>query len=198
MNLRAFAASAAVLCLASQGAYAALNAVTPTNSGVTFSMGTDGTNAIAFSEICGPSSYAALAPSQCQNGWVINSSGQALVLSTGALGISGGWTPKLLNALSTTVVSVKSSAGQLGMLYCYNPNSVQAYVQVFNVASGSVTLGTTSPTGGSYPIAPTSTGGLAMSSIGIQFSTAISVAATTTATGSTALTTAIDCNAAYN
>jgi hypothetical protein len=111
--------------------------------------------------------------------------------------VANGWTPLLENGLTTTVKSVKSSGGQLGMLQCYNPNSTQAYVQVFNVASGSVTLGTTTPLQ-SYAIAPSSTGGLAMSSVGVQFSTAISIAATTTAIGSTAPATAIDCNVAYN
>ena len=114
-----------------------------------------------------------------------------------SLGTASGWTPKLLNALSTTVVSIKSSAGQLGMLQCYNPNSTQAYIQIFNIASGSVSLGSSTPLQ-SIPIGPTNTGGFTLSLVGLQFSTAISVAATTTATGSSAPSTAIDCNAAYN
>lgn len=113
------------------------------------------------------------------------------------LGTSGGMTPLKLNALSTTVTSVKSSAGQLFMLQCGNVNTSEEYVQIFNVASGSVTLGTTAPTL-SVPIAATATGGFAFSMIGVQFSTAISVAATTTATGSTAPSTALDCNVTYN
>lgn len=108
-----------------------------------------------------------------------------------------GWTAKLLNALSTTVTSVKSSAGELGLMQCYNPNTSQVYIQVFNVASGSVTLGTTTPLL-SIPIGPSATGGFAMPNPGMNFSTAISVAATTTATGSTAPSTATDCNAGYN
>lgn len=116
---------------------------------------------------------------------------------TAALGTTNGWTPKLLNALSTTVVSIKSSAGEVGMLQCYNPNSSQAYIQVFNIASGSVSLGSSTPTL-SIPIGPTATGGWALANPGINFSTAISIAATTTATGSTALSTAVDCNAVYN
>ena len=114
-----------------------------------------------------------------------------------SLGTTNGWTPKLLNALSTSVTSIKTSAGQLAMLQCYNPNSSPVYAQVFNVASGSVTLGSTTPTI-SIPISATATGGWALSNPGLNFSTAISIAITTTATGSTAPSTAADCNAAYN
>jgi hypothetical protein len=117
--------------------------------------------------------------------------------SAALLGTGNGWTPFLANALSTTVKSVKSSAGQLGMLQCYNPNSAQVYVQVFNAASGSVTLGTTTPAL-FIAIAPLSTGGYALANPGINFSNAISIAATTTPTGSTAPTTAPDCDAVYN
>lgn len=113
------------------------------------------------------------------------------------LGTSNGWTNRLANGLSTTVVSVKGSAGQLGMLMCWNPNATVAYVQLFNTASGSVTLGSTTPAL-SIPIAPTSTGGWALANPGINFSTAISMAVTTTATGSTALGTALDCNVVFN
>ncbi len=114
-----------------------------------------------------------------------------------SLGTTNGWTPLRLSALSTTVQTIKGSTGQLGMLHCYNPNSTQIYAQVFNAASGSVTLGATSPTL-SIAIAPTSTGGWALPSPGAQFSTAMSIAATTTATGSTAPSTAPDCNVVYN
>lgn len=107
------------------------------------------------------------------------------------------WTAKLGNALSTTVLSINASAGQLGMVQCYNPNSSQVYIQVFNVASGSVTLGSTTPAF-SVPIAATSTGGFVLPMFGVNFSTAISAAATTTATGSTAPSTAADCNFAYH
>lgn len=116
---------------------------------------------------------------------------------TGALGTTNGWTTKLLNALSTTVTAVKASGGQLGKLYCWNPNSSVVYVQVFNVASGSVTLGTTTPAQ-SFGIPPTNSSGYTLSLTGDEYGTAISVAATTTATGSTAPGTAVDCNASFN
>ena len=112
---------------------------------------------------------------------------------------AGGVTPKRLSALSTTVTAIKSSAGgQLIMLQCGNTNTSEEYVQVFDVATaGGVTLGTTTPTL-SIPVAASNTGGLAISTIGIQFANGIQVAATTTATGSSAPATALDCNAAYN
>lgn len=111
-----------------------------------------------------------------------------------ALGTSGGWTPKLLSGLTASVVQVKSSSGQLGMLECYNPNGAQVYIQLLDAASP--TLGTTVPVA-SIPVAPGATGGFALALVGIQFANAIQVAATTTATGSTAPTTAPDCNAVY-
>ena len=111
------------------------------------------------------------------------------------LGTTGGWTPFLANGLTTTLKTVKNAIGQLGGVQCYNPNSVQAYVQFFN--SATPTLGTTAPTL-SVPIGPTSTGGMAIAMVGIQFSTVITMVATSTATGSVAPTTALDCNVWYN
>lgn len=114
------------------------------------------------------------------------------------LSTSGGWKYKVLNALSTTnpnPTTVKGTAGQLSTLQCYNPNTSQVYIQIFDNAAP--TVGTTAPAL-SIPIAATATGGLALSLIGVQFSNAITVAATTTATGGAAPTTPVDCNAIYN
>lgn len=124
-------------------------------------------------------------------------SGNNIGFVSGAVNTSSGWTPKLLNALTNTAVAVKTGAGQMGMLQCWNPNASVAYIQVYNVASGSVTVGTTA-SALSIGIAPTSTGGWALSFPGMQFSTAMSLAATTTATGGTAPGTAVDCNIAWN
>jgi hypothetical protein len=110
---------------------------------------------------------------------------------------TGGWTPLILSGLTNTATAVKASAGQVGELYCYNPNASVAYIQVFNVAFGSVTVGTTVPLH-SYGIPATNSGGFSLPLVGMQFSTAISVAATTTAKGGTAPTTAMDCNVAFN
>lgn len=113
------------------------------------------------------------------------------------LGTAGGITPLKLNALTNGAIAIKASAGQLLMLQCGNTNASEAYVQVYNVAFGSVSVGTTAPTL-SIPIAATSTGGFALSLVGLQFGTAISAAATTTATGGTGPSTALDCNVGYN
>jgi hypothetical protein len=113
----------------------------------------------------------------------------------GPIGLATPWTYQIENGLSTTVQTVKSSAGTLGAYYCYNPNtSAAAYVQFFDT-SGTVTLGTTTPVW-SIGIPASSAANLDLVP-GMTFSNAIKVAATTTATGSTAPTTAIDCNFGY-
>jgi hypothetical protein len=102
---------------------------------------------------------------------------------------SGGWSISSQTALTNTVVAAKASAGQVGGHMFYNPNSSVSYIQVFNVASGSVTLGTTAPT----LVIPLPAGAAANVewANGIAFGAAISFAATTTATGNTAPTTAL-------
>jgi hypothetical protein len=83
------------------------------------------------------------------------------------------------------------------MLYCTNPGAALGYVQVFNALASAVTVGTTVPLQ-SYGVPPSSqVGGLAIPVSGLAFSTAISVAATTTAKGSVA-STPLDCNASFN
>jgi hypothetical protein len=91
--------------------------------------------------------------------------------------------------------AVKASAGKLGGWYIYNPNSSAAYVVVYNVASGSVTVGTTAAKW-IMAIPATSAANLEMVN-GITFDTAIAVAATTTATGNTAPSTALEANFLY-
>lgn len=113
------------------------------------------------------------------------------------LGTTGGITPLKLSGITNSALAIKNSGGQLFLLQCGNTNASEAYVQIFNIAAASVTLGTSTPTL-SIPIAATSTGGFALSNVGLQFNTAMSAAVTTTATGSTALGSALDCNAGYN
>lgn len=89
----------------------------------------------------------------------------------------------------TGVVSVKGSAGGLYGYYIGNPNATTCYMQVFNLASGSVSLGSTTPNL-TLPIPPQNAtngnGGANLTfPIPIAFSAAISLASTTTATGST-------------
>lgn len=104
-------------------------------------------------------------------------------------GTANGWTPSSQPTLSTTVASIKSSAGNLGGWYMFNPNTATAFIQFFNATTGNVTLGTTAAT---FVIAiPAGAGSNVEYANGISFNTAISVAATTTYSGSTALSSAV-------
>lgn len=106
-----------------------------------------------------------------------------------------GWIYSLKNALSNTNSQVKSGAGTLGGYYIYNPNTSVAYIQIFDTATGSITVGTTVP---KLSIGiPASSAANLNSDQGIAFATAICVAATTTATGASAPSTALDCNFWY-
>jgi hypothetical protein len=109
---------------------------------------------------------------------------------------SGGLTPTRLSALSTTVTSIKASAaGQLYMLDCSNTNTATVFIQLFDAATAvGVTLGTTTPTL-SFEIPPGTSNGFSLSLVGMQFSSGLQAAATTTATGLTAQTgTLPNCN----
>jgi hypothetical protein len=110
-------------------------------------------------------------------------------------GTGGGWTPKLLNAQSTTITTVKASAGKVGWLDCANPNSLEAYLQFLDNAAP--TLGTTVPVM-AIGFMPNQMKNIPFADVGVNFATAIKVAATTTATGSTAPTLALDCNVGFN
>jgi hypothetical protein len=109
---------------------------------------------------------------------------------------TGGWTLHEDDALTNTAVAIKASGGQLGKLYCYNPNASVVYIQTYNVAAGSVTVGTTAHAQ-SYGIPATNAAGFSISP-GDQYSTAISYAATTTPSGSGQPGTALTCNVSYN
>ena len=106
-------------------------------------------------------------------------------------------TPIIANALSTTVKAVVSSlAATLDSVTIMNPNTTLAYVQVFDVATaGAVTLGTTVP---KWSIGLNQTSQIVLSDLNLHFANGIQVAATTTATGSTALVTAVDANFGYH
>ncbi|CAM6005674.1 unnamed protein product [Sphagnum balticum] len=97
--------------------------------------------------------------------------------------------------LTTTPVAIKSSAGTLYGVSMFNTGSATTYVQFFDVASGSVTLGTTVP---KYVI-PIYAGGAweEKFAAGMSFANAITVAATTTPTGNTAPATGINANVTY-
>jgi hypothetical protein len=111
-------------------------------------------------------------------------------------GLASQASPYLDTALSSTVQSIKSSAGKLLQLNFYNPNASIVWAQLFNVASGSVTLGTTTPVL-SFPLPAEGWYDVPLPPSGMAFSTAISIAATTTAEGSSAPASAINVNGGF-
>jgi len=117
----------------------------------------------------------------------------------GQLNCIDGWLPKLLNGLTTTVTAVKTSQqALLGTVYCYNPNSSVAYIQLFDVATAAgVTLATTVPKL-SLGIPATTASGTGPTAVGITFYNGLQAAVTTTATGNTAPSIAMDCDVTYD
>lgn len=109
--------------------------------------------------------------------------------------VVGGWTPSIKAALSNTNSQVKSGAGVLGGWHIYNPDAAVAYVQIFDTATGSITVGTTVP---KLSIGVPPEDSIDMDSEhGIIFNTAICVAATSDALGASAPGTPLDCNFWY-
>jgi hypothetical protein len=100
-------------------------------------------------------------------------------------------------AAITAKTAVKASAGQVYGYHIYNPNSVDIYLQFYNVASASVTVGTTTPDKTLWIPA----GGALDTGAGLtfpwNFSTAITIAPTTTITGSTTPSTGLLINIDY-
>lgn len=93
-------------------------------------------------------------------------------------------------ALTSTAQVIKGSAGQLYGYYVYNPNATAQFVQFYNTAQASVTVGTTNPLF-MLTIPPSSAANL-MFTHGIAFGTAMSWSATSTAGGNGAPGTALD------
>lgn len=99
-------------------------------------------------------------------------------------------------SIGATVTAIKASAGQVYGWYFYNNNTTQSYVQFFNAATGSVTLGTTAPL---YSLAiPANGGSNAFPPQGIAHSAAITIAITTTRSGSTGPAATVDYNIFYD
>lgn len=104
--------------------------------------------------------------------------------------VNSGWLFSYQSALSSTAVQIKGSAGTFGgYLNLFNPNTATTFIQFFNKGIGSVTVGTTIP---DFVI---TLPGIAIASAtgsdrnleivqGIAMSTGITIAATTTSSGS--------------
>lgn len=88
--------------------------------------------------------------------------------------------------LTNTAVAVKASAGTVSFLHVANVSggAVTCYLHLYNAAAADVTVGTTTPIWSMVLVANAVQ--TVPFTVPLQFSTAISVAATTTAGGSTA------------
>jgi hypothetical protein len=105
----------------------------------------------------------------------------------------GGYSVSSQTSLTSTA-TISGSAGKFGGIMFMNLNSAPAYIQVFDTTSA-VTLGTTTPTFViPIPANATAANGVAAVhefSVGISIANGIKVAATTTATGSTTVSTGL-------
>lgn len=94
-------------------------------------------------------------------------------------------------ALTNSAQAVKAAAGQVYGWYIYNPNSSAQFVQFYNTAAASVTVGTTNPL--FMLTIPATAGANVEYTNGIEFTNAgFSIAATSTAGGNGAPSTALD------
>ena len=108
---------------------------------------------------------------------------------------SGGISSYATGSIGNTATAVKTSAGQVYSYYFFNSNSSVAYVQFFNLATGSVTVGTTAPLL-SFGIPSLGAANLEIDP-GWAFSTAITIAITTTRAGGTSPSNTVDYNIMY-
>jgi hypothetical protein len=136
-----------------------------------------------FKQAISTDASATLIPADATDGLAVNI-GAATISTVNSTSSDGG------TALTSTAQTIKGSAGKLMGYYVYNPNTAAVFVQFYNTASGSVTVGTTNPLF-MLTIPSSSAANLALP-FGINFGTAMSWAATSTAGGNGAPTTALD------
>lgn len=116
---------------------------------------------------------------------------------------AGAFSAQSFTASTTAKVAVKATAGTVGHLAAYNPNSTPVWLHVFNVASAGVTVGTTAPNLSYMIPAQDAAGNPGRLEIpfpeGLRLTTAITMAPWTTNTnsGGVAPTTGITLNVAY-
>ena len=117
----------------------------------------------------------------------------SIAAGTNAIGDVGittrtsGGTSTYYNDGAVTLASIKASAGQIYSIEATNNSSTLYYLQLFNLGTGSVTLGTTTPTN-EYVIPHNSGNGagfMRVGPLGRAYGTAISYAITTTKGGAT-------------
>jgi len=95
-----------------------------------------------------------------------------------------GASPFFDNDVDNTAQALKTSAGVISTVTIENPSNADAFLQLFDAATGDVTVGTTTP---DYVIGgiPTGTHDHFVFPESMNFNTAITYSGTTTATGST-------------
>jgi len=108
-------------------------------------------------------------------------------------------TPATSSSSGTTassLIAIKASAGTVYGIYLFNNSTtVNTYLQVWNLGTGSITIGTTAPLY-SFGV-PYGGGAFIPFPEPLAFSTAITIAATTTRAGSTYATTGLDYDIIY-
>lgn len=119
--------------------------------------------------------------------------------------ITGGWSSVNATAAdgatacTNSAQAIKASQGVFGGYFINNPNTADEWVHIYNVAFGSVTVGTTNPTL-TFRIpgaAANSVGANLEIAQGIQFGTAMSFSCTSTAGGNGAPSTALEADFWY-
>lgn len=117
---------------------------------------------------------------------VVNSTSDSLmeVASTPTIDGAVAMTTAFTSTLGSTIFAIKASQGNLYGYDIFNPAAAACFLQIFDVASGSVTLGTTVPKISSgIPIAGAKI--IATDKALLNSTTGLSAAFTTTATGNT-------------
>lgn len=111
--------------------------------------------------------------------------------TTSGLSVANFNTGDTYTALTNTAQVIKASAGNLYGYFIYNPNATAAYVMIYNIASASVTVGTS--TAQMVFAIPAGAAANLMMAYPISFSNAgWSIAAATTGGGNTAPATALE------
>lgn len=102
-------------------------------------------------------------------------SGASLSLNNVSLSIAGATEDNLIAPATPATHAVKTSAGVLAAVYCYNDNATPVYLHFDNIAAGSFTPGTTSsPVVYGCPGNTAGAGFIEPIFVGIAYSTAIS------------------------
>lgn len=103
-------------------------------------------------------------------------------------------------ACTNSAQAVKASAGTFGGYFINNPNTADSWLHVYNVAAGSVTVGTTTPklTFRIPGIAANSAGANLELARGVTYGTAISIACTSSAGGTGAPSAALEADIFFN